>query len=112
MQAPDPAPDDALAHYRRGNTHKDAGEPQAALKSYNRAIELNPAYAHALCNRGVVLASLRRLDQALALDPRDAITHYNRGVLLQEQKDWNGALQSYALAIQFDPNRFHAHFNR
>lgn len=119
MQAPDSPPDDAVAHYRRGNTHKDAGEPQAALKSYNRAIELNPAYAHALCNRGVVLASLRRLDealasydQALALDPRDSITHYNRGVLLQEQKDWNGALHSYALAIQFDPGRFHAHFNR
>jgi tetratricopeptide (TPR) repeat protein len=118
MQSPDPAPDDAVAHYKRGNAHKDAGEPQAALKSYNRAIELNPAYAHALCNRGVVLASLRRLDEALAsydralaLDPRDSITHYNRGVLLQEQKDWNGALQSYALAIQFDPGQFHAHFN-
>jgi tetratricopeptide (TPR) repeat protein len=119
MQAPDPPPDDAVAHYKRGNAHKDAGEPQAALESYNRAIELNPGYAHALCNRGVVLASLRRLDEALAsydlalaLDPRDAITHYNRGVLLQEQKDWNSALRSYELAIQFDPGRFHAHFNR
>ncbi len=117
MQTPDP-PDDAVAHYRRGNVHKDAGEPQAALKSYNLALELNPAYAHALCNRGVVLASLRRLDEALrsydkalALDPRDAITHYNRGVLLHEQKDWSGALHSYEQAIQFDPGRFHAHFN-
>jgi tetratricopeptide (TPR) repeat protein len=119
MQAADPPPDDAVAHYKRGNAHKDAGEPQAALKSYNRALELNPGYAHALCNRGVVLASLRRLDEALAsydralaLDPRDSITHHNRGVLLHEQKDWNGALQSYDLAIQFDPGRFHAHFNR
>jgi tetratricopeptide (TPR) repeat protein len=119
MQAPDPPPDDAVAHYKRGNAHKDAGEPQAALKSYNRALELNPSYAHALCNRGVVLASLRRLhealesyERALAIEPRDAITHYNRGVLLHEQKDWNGALQSYELAIQFDPGRFHAHFNR
>ena len=117
MQAPDP-PDDAVAHYKRGNVHKDAGEPQAALKSYNQALELNPGYAHALCNRGVVLASLTRLDEALqsydkalALDPRYAITYYNRGVLLHEQKDWSGALQSYELAIQFDPGRFHAHFN-
>jgi tetratricopeptide (TPR) repeat protein len=119
MQGSDPPPEDAVTHYKRGNVHKDAGEPQAALKSYNRAIELNPAYAHAFCNRGVVLASLRRLDealasydQALALDPRDSITHYNRGVLLQEQKDWNGALHSYALAIEIEPGRFHAHFNR
>jgi tetratricopeptide (TPR) repeat protein len=119
MQASDPPADDAITHYKRGNAHKDAGEPQAALQSYNRAIDLNPGYAHALCNRGVVLASLRRLDEALAsydralaLDPRDAITHHNRGVLLQEQRDWNGALQSYALAIEFDPGRFHAHFNR
>ena len=119
MQAPDAPPDDAVVHYKCGNVHKDAGEPQAALESYNRAIELNPAYAYALCNRGVVLASLRQLDEALAsydaalaLDPQDSITHFNRGVLLQEQRHWKGALQSYALAIQYDPGRFHSHFNR
>jgi octaprenyl-diphosphate synthase len=34
MQAPESPPGDAVAHYRRGNAHKDAGRPEEALASY------------------------------------------------------------------------------
>lgn len=119
MQVPQPPPDPAVAHYRRGNAQKDAGEFAAALQSYERALELMPAYAHALCNRGVVLAALHRRDEALAsydlalsLDPRDAITHNNRAVLLQELRRWDDALASYALATDCNPGLFNAWFNR
>lgn len=119
MQAPEPPLDDAVAHYQRGNVQKDAGEREAALLSYNRALELKPAYAHALCNRGVVLAALGRRDEALASydlaltqDPRDAITHNNRAVLLQELLRWDDALASYTLATDCNPGMFNAWFNR
>ncbi len=119
MPGAEPPLKEAIAHYQRGNAHKDAGEFEAALQSYDRALALDPAYAHALCNRGVVLAALGRreealgsYDQAIGLDPADAITHNNRAVLLQELRRWEEALASYTQATDCSPGMFNAWFNR
>ena len=58
-------PDEPLAYYKRGNLRKDRDQLEAALADYDRAISLNPGYAYALCNRGVVLSrlKLRRIDE-------------------------------------------------
>jgi tetratricopeptide (TPR) repeat protein len=105
--------------YMSANLLKDRGDWEGALAGYNRAIEAHPGYAHALCNRGVVLAALGRsaealqsYDQALKLDATDAIAHFNRGVLLQQLARWEEALASYDRAIAQDGGFFHAQFNR
>jgi tetratricopeptide (TPR) repeat protein len=115
----DPAADAAVAHFRHGNERKDAGEPEAALASYDLALAQRPAYPQALCNRGVVLAAMGRLDaaldsydRALTLDPRDAICHYNRAGLLVALRRWDAALAGYDRVVELDPGAFHAHFQR
>jgi adenylate cyclase len=47
-----------------------AGENEMALTAIDRAIELNPNYAHAYAQRGVVLAWLNRPDEAIAAAER------------------------------------------
>ena len=47
-----------------------AGENETALTAIDRAIELNPNYAHAYAHRGVVLAWLNRPDEAIAAAER------------------------------------------
>src|SRR5205823_6877728 len=42
-----------------------AGENETALTAINRAIELNPNYAFAYAQRGIVLAYLNRPDEAI-----------------------------------------------
>ena len=111
--------DDATAHYKRANLLRDQGEFEAALAGYDRAIALNPGYAHALCNRGVVLQLLRRFeaavasfDRTIALDPGDCLAHFNRAAVLLELKRPEEALASYDRAIEIKPDYVEAHCNR
>ena len=60
------APERADAYYKRANSLNGLGRFEAALGDYDRAIDFNPAYVYALCNRGSVLERLGRLDEALA----------------------------------------------
>src|ERR1700693_6307927 len=46
-------PSHAEAYYKRGNALKNLGRLEAALASYDQAIERKADYAYAYCNRGV-----------------------------------------------------------
>ena len=112
-------PPPAVAHYRRGNSLRSAGQFEAALASYDAALALDPDYAHAWCNRGVVHQALGRhdsalasYDRAIALAPRDAMAHYNRALLLQQNARWAEALASYERAVEADPQFADAQYNR
>jgi tetratricopeptide (TPR) repeat protein len=48
------SPSHGRAHQEEGHVHRDAGEPEAALRAYTRAIQLNPGLAASL--RGQVAA--------------------------------------------------------
>jgi tetratricopeptide (TPR) repeat protein len=61
-----------------------AGENETALTAINRAIELNPNYAFAYAQRGIVLAYLNRPDEAIIaaerairLSPNDPTAHHS-----------------------------------
>jgi tetratricopeptide (TPR) repeat protein len=58
---------------------------QNAIRSYDRAIEINPNYADA---------------------------YYNRGLAYKNLKDYQNAIRSYDRAIEIDPNYANAYCNR
>ena len=49
-------PSNAEAFFYQGNLLRAVGEPQEAIQSYDRAIELNPEHAWAYAHRAVAFA--------------------------------------------------------
>ena len=49
--------------------------------------------------------------RAIAIDPEYADAHYNLGVLLDHKEDYDGAEQHYRRAIAIDPEYADAHCN-
>lgn len=58
-------PADPATHFNLANALKDMGRLDDALTSYNKAISLNPDYAEAYSNRGIVLKGLEILAKRL-----------------------------------------------
>jgi tetratricopeptide (TPR) repeat protein len=87
---------------------KALGKPEEALEAYDRAIELDPEYATAHYDRGVVLGDqLDRPEDALAayrraieLEPGYAEAHQAVGFLLHYQGDHEGALREIDRAVE------------
>jgi tetratricopeptide (TPR) repeat protein len=54
------------AYNNRGSLYKILKKYEAALKDFNRAIEINPSYAHGYSGRGLCYKQLGRLEEAKA----------------------------------------------
>jgi predicted O-linked N-acetylglucosamine transferase (SPINDLY family) len=114
-----PKPDAAVACYKRGNSFKDQGQLAEAVASYDEAIALDPTYAFALCNRGVVLARLNRLDAALdsydraiAINAGDPLAFFNRASVLHSLGRPEEALASFDRALALKPDYVESYCNR
>lgn len=60
------SPRSARSHYGLGHWRHEAGDLEAALEAYDRALSIYPRYTDALYNRGAALLSLGRNREALA----------------------------------------------
>ena len=78
---------EARTYVDKGVQYFALGQYEKAIKSYDKAIRLNPKTANAYNKRGVAYQSLGQYDkaiqdydEAIRLDPENASAYHNRGI--------------------------------
>lgn len=104
-------------HNARGIELADRGWLDEAVREFRKAIELDPASAHAHDNLATVLAEKKDFREALSeyltairLEPDSATAHYNLACFLASYGPDMAAAQ-YREAIRLDPDHPDAHLN-
>jgi serine/threonine-protein kinase len=104
------APQLPQSYCNRALVHVAAGRVGQALRDYERALTVEPAFAPAALNRGLLLARLRRyreadadLRRALRNGADAATVHYNLAVLQFAQNNRPAALDAVNSALEQDP---------
>ena len=100
------------------NQYLLAGNASAAVKSYRRALELNPKDAKLHYNLSLALdragdraAERKELEQAVELDPNLAVAHNQLGLLALQQGQLTASEQSFKKALSIDPKYAEAQSN-
>ena len=111
-------PDNPLRHDAVAGLYFEAGDIDAAIRHYERSLELNPASAITQYNLGIALAGRGRRDDALAhfqeavrLDPDYAQAHNNLGAVLYVLGRRSEAVDHYRRAIALGPDNVDARTN-
>ena len=86
-----------------------AGQPEAALEEFDRALALNPAYVEAHLNRAIMLNDLGRYDEAresfrLAWDCDQSNMHMELGDLYADLGSYVQAVEQFRSAAQLRPD--------
>ncbi|WP_081905306.1 tetratricopeptide repeat protein [Janthinobacterium agaricidamnosum] len=112
------APHDAEAHGNLGNAWQAAGQFDAAIDCYLRALEIQPDFAEAHSNLGGALLAQGRLQdaaesyrRALQVRPDYALAHFNLGNTLKELQQFDAAAGSYRSALLLLPDDAEIHCN-
>lgn len=97
------------------------GDPEHwddAVDAYRRVVAIDPSYAAAWNNLGLLLHRLGQHEEActaymraLEEDPRCAEAAYNLGALAEDQGDAEAAIRRYREALTVSPDYADAHFN-
>ncbi len=85
------------------------GRNKEALEAFEKAIEIDPKYAFALCCKGYALGELGKREEALEafekaieIDPKYAFAWNNKGVVLVNLGKHKDALKAYEEAIEIN----------
>ena len=108
--AKDPKNFDALVSL--GNLYFDAGQPEKAIETYQKALEINPKDANVRTDMGTMYRNLGKFDKAIeefkkvaAIDSRHEQSRYNLGVTLyNDKKDMKGAADAWEDLLKVNPN--------
>ena len=107
VAAPDPAPVSALDWKNAGNAIL-ADNPRAALKFYQKALEVDPNFADAMNNIGTIYKDIgalnlsrQWLDKAIAADPKNRVAYLNRGSIYENLRDEERAMSDYQSAVNY-----------
>ncbi|MCK4735691.1 MAG: tetratricopeptide repeat protein [Methanophagales archaeon] len=91
--------------------HKYIGRTEEAEKEYREAIRINPNYAEAHNNLGILLGELKRFEEAekeyreaIRINPNYAEAHNNLGNLLSDLKRFEEAEKEYRESIELKDN--------
>jgi tetratricopeptide (TPR) repeat protein len=112
-------PSNPRAHNNLAILYAEHKQYDAAIKHFERALELKPLYPDGLYNYGNALARMGKLQDAirqfrlaLQLRPHMPMAHANLGVALSNSGSFAEALQHHEEAVRLMPNSARAHFNR
>ncbi len=99
--------------FEQGNIFAADQSYEAAIVSYDQAVQIKPDKHEAWYNRGLSLANLGQYeaaitshDQALQIKPDDANTFYNRACAHSLNQNLEAALSDLATAIQLAPEKY------
>jgi tetratricopeptide (TPR) repeat protein len=91
---------------------------QDAQNYYQKVLELDPNYADAHNNLGVIFEKLREYQKAkscyekvIKIDPNYVKAHNNLGVIFEKLREYQKAKSCYEKVIKIDPNYVNAHNN-
>lgn len=100
----------AVAHHNLGRALAEAGRTREALEHYDRALQIRPAFADILMNRGNLRFEVGRKQAGVAdlrlacqLNPGSARSHYNLAIVLAASFDDAGADGALQQAVTLDP---------
>ncbi|MFM6139546.1 MAG: tetratricopeptide repeat protein, partial [Sphaerospermopsis kisseleviana] len=95
------------------------GDKKGAIADYTQAITINPQYAIAYYNRGVVKSDLGDkkgaiddFTQAITINPQSGDAYYRRGNAKVQLEDTAGAIADYTQAIIINPQYAKAYGGR
>ena len=104
--------------YERGIELEEAGEREAAIKAYERAVAEDPPRVDGHINLGRLLHEAKRLAQAeqvyrtgLRICGEDPVLLFNLGVLLEDRGREADAMKAYETALHGDPGLADCHYN-
>jgi len=108
----------AVGHFNKATVYYYAGRSEDSEEELRNAIRINPDFAGAHYNLGVLLNDLKRFGEAedewreaIRINPDFAGAHYNLGVLLNDLKRFGEAEKEYREAIRINPDLAEAHNN-
>ena len=111
-------PNEPLLFNISGACYSEIGPVESAIKSFEKAIALNPNYAEAHYNLGVAFQRVNQLEDAIecykkALIDKHAYpdAHNNLGLINLEQGNLDLAIKSFEWAIAYSPDYAVAHNN-
>jgi len=102
----------------RGNSYALTNQFDKSVADYNKIIQLNPNYAEAYNNMGIVWWEKGDYDKAIVdcnkaiqLNPNLTEAYSNRGITWWKKGDYDKALADFNKAIQLNPNFADAYNN-
>jgi len=95
--------------YRAVDKHQ-SNDKKGAISDYNQSIKLNPKFAPAFHNRGIIKDDLKNyqdaikdFDVAISLLPDYPLYYYNRAVSKNNIEDYKGVVSDLDMVIKNDP---------
>ena len=105
--------------FQQGNFLLMLNQINMSIEAYSHAIELDPHYADAYCNRGAVYyyknehkKAIIDYNEAIKLNPRHVVSYNNRGVAYGDKGDQERSIGDFSRAIEIKSNYADAYNNR
>lgn len=102
-------PSNKFAHYNLGLIDQTEGRPDAAERSYRRALQLDPRFVPAMFNLATLLSesepdeAITHYRRIIRIQPNHASAHLNLGFLLKDQGKQAEGDAELKKAVELDP---------